>query len=346
LTETRRQRRPTDFFFAIWLAIWLALPAFGQPSEAEKLIEAGHWKQARAIVEERIRQVPEDPLANFLLSQIRNAFGDTTSPHALAEKAVTLDGRVAKYHRQLAEVLGVEAQHAGPLKILLLAHQFRGEIDTAISLDPHDVQAQRDLLEYYLVAPGIAGGDIQKATTTADHIAELNAPEGFLAKARIAAFRRQTSQAEAQLRKATQAQPPSYRALTELAKFYLTPEHLNPTDAESAARDMLKLDRDRVDAYAILAQIYAQTGDWQALDAVLADGLRLVPDDLTPYYRAADTLLGNGRDPLRAARYLRVYLDHEPEGNAPLAADARRRLTLALQAQSHRPTGSATKRPS
>src|SRR5580693_9337335 len=118
-----------------WFALALAgFPlAYGQQSDAEKLIDSGHWKKARTIVEARIRQAPNDPLANFLLSQIRNAFGDYTTPHSLAEKAVALDGRVAKYHRQLAEVLGVEAQHAGPIKIVFLAHQFRGEIDTAIS---------------------------------------------------------------------------------------------------------------------------------------------------------------------------------------------------------------------
>jgi hypothetical protein len=36
----------------------------------------------------------------------------------LAEKAGALDGRGAKYHRQLAEALGVRAQHAGPIQRL------------------------------------------------------------------------------------------------------------------------------------------------------------------------------------------------------------------------------------
>jgi hypothetical protein len=68
-----------------------ASACFAQQSAAEKLIEAGHWKRARAIVEPRIHEAPDDPLANFLLSQIRNAFGDRTTPLPLAEKAVALD---------------------------------------------------------------------------------------------------------------------------------------------------------------------------------------------------------------------------------------------------------------
>ena len=313
------------------LAIWLAFPAYGQQSAAEKLIEAGHWKKARTIVEARIHQSPDDALANFLLSQIRNAFGDYTSPRSLAEKAVALDSRFGKYHRQLAEVLGVAAQHAGPIRIVFLARQFRNEIDTAISLDPRDVQAQRDLLEYYLVAPGIAGGDVLKAAAVAAHIVELDAAEGFLAKARLASFRKQTAATEGLLRKAVESQPPRFRALTELAKYYLSADHSNPGAAENTGKDLLKLDRGRVGGYTILAQVYAERGDWNALDAILTEASQQNPDDLTPYYRAADALLGNGRDPARAARYLRIYLEHEPEGNEPSLADASRKLALAAE---------------
>ena len=50
-----------------------------------------------------------------------------------------------------------------------------------------------------------------------------------------------------------------------------------------------------------------------------------------PYYRAAERLLAV--DPVRAERYLRVYLAQEPEGNQPTAADAHWKLGLALEAQ-------------
>src|ERR1035438_10180119 len=136
--------------------------ASGQ-SAPEKLIVEGHWKRARAIVEARMREAPDDPLANFLFSQVRAAFGDREAPPPAAEKAVALDGRTAKYHRQLAEVLGITAQHAGAFRQLLLARRFRGEIDAALSSDPRDLQAMRDLLEFYLLAPGLIGGDPRRA---------------------------------------------------------------------------------------------------------------------------------------------------------------------------------------
>jgi hypothetical protein len=245
--------------------VWLPLGAFAQATRAERLIVAGHWKQARTLVEMRMLEAPNDPLANYLLSQIRNAFGDHITPQALAEKAVSLDANTAKYHRQYAEVLGVTAQHANVVQQLFLARRFRKEIDVAIMLDPRDTQALRDLIEFYLLAPVVVGGDQRKAAEIADRIALIDLAEGFLARARVAAFK-QPAATEAALRQAAAAQPPSYRALVAFAQFFLSPEHVNQGTAETAAQQALLLDHSRVDAYTVLAEVYADRQDWSALD--------------------------------------------------------------------------------
>lgn len=302
-----------------------------QPSEAEQLVQAGHWKRARALVE--TGHAGDEALSSYLLSQIRYAFGDHTTPLVLAEKAAALNGRVAKYHRQLAEVLGVQAMHANPLQQVLLARRFRKEIDTALEIDARDVQALRDLIEFYLAAPGIVGGDPRKAEATAAKIEEIDAAEGFLAKARIAAFHKQTAETSEMLRAATQTQAPSYRAWIELADFHLAAEHFNAEAAEAAAHGALNLDRNRVDAYIVLARVYVHQAEWRALDAVLEDALHQSFDDLAPYYYAGDELLRSRRDAARAERYFRTYLEQEPEGNQPSVPQAHWKLGRALEAQ-------------
>jgi tetratricopeptide (TPR) repeat protein len=305
----------------------------GQELTAEQLIEAGHWKRARALVEARLRESPDDPNATFLLSQIRNAFGDRSSPLGLAEKAVRLDGRTARYHRQLAEVQGVMAQHAGMFQQVMLARRFRKEIDTALEFDPRDTQALRDLLEFYLLAPGIAGGDAKKADMTAERIGGIDPCEGFLARARIAEFRKDDKQTERMLRRATEVRPPSYKALIALAEFYLAPAHRDDSMAEAVAKNAMAIDGGRVQAYCVLAVIDARRGDWAALDAILSQASERVPDDRAAYYRAAESLLMDNRDLARAERYLRMYLAQEPEGNQLTAADAHWKLGLALRSQ-------------
>ena len=305
--------------------IGLAFPLFAQFSPDE-LIAAGHWKRARSIVEPRFQNAPSNALNCFYLSQIRNAFGDRSSPLPLAEKAVALDGRTARYHRQLAEVLGVTAQHANLMQQLFLARRFRKELDAALALDPGDVQAHRDLLEFYLLAPGIAGGDTRKAAATADRIAQLDAAEGFLARARIAEFEKQPGEMEAALHHAVEAAPANYKVRIALAQFYLNASPPRLDDAAEQAQRAVQLDGGRVEAYAILAVVYASRDDWDALDSLLATAVNAVPDDLVPYYRAAEKILAQGRNPARAARYLRSYLQQPPEANEPTAADARAKL--------------------
>jgi len=311
-------------------AALLACACLSAQTEAERLIEAGHWKRARAIVEARYREAPADPLANFLLSQVRNAFGDHDSPLALAEKAVALDARTAKYHRQVAECLGVMAQHANMVQQVLLARRFRKELDTALSLDPRDRQAWRDLMEFYLLAPGIIGGDAHKASETAARLRTIDPVAGLLAEARLAIFRKRTTDAETCLRRAADVPPPGYRARIALAEFYLSSAPPRFDDAQKPAGEALALDPGRVDAYSILAEIHAARAQWSELDATLAAAAREVADDPVPFYRAALRLLATAHDLPRAERYLRTYLAQPPEGNAPSPSDARAQLGLVL----------------
>lgn len=328
-------------------ALFLVLAAsvcLAQETTAEKLIEAGHWKRARALVERRLREEPQDANAIFLSSQIRDAFGDHSSPQQLAETAVSLDGAVARYHRQLAEVQGVMAQHANVFQQVMLARRFRKEIDAALALDPRGTQSLRDLLEYYLVAPGVLGGDAKKADGVAQQIAAIDSAEGFLAKARIAELRKDHARLESLLQRAAAVRPPSYKAQMALAHFYLTLEGRNEAAAEALGKGALSLDAGRIGGYCVLAAIYAGREDWTSLDATLSSAASQVPDDYTPYYHAAERLLADNRDHARVEKYLRVYLTQETEGNQPTAADAQQKLSLALRARGKMRGASSTAR--
>ena len=242
----------------------------------------------------------------------------------LAERAVALDARTARYRRQLAEVVGVTAQHANLMQQLLLARRFRRELDAALILDSRDVQAERDLLEFYLLAPGIAGGDVRKAEATAGRIGAIDPAEGFLARARVAEFEKRSSDVEAYLRRAVEVVPSAYRAHIALGQFYLKSVPPKLAEAAREARLAVALDGGRVDGYSILAAVQAQRGEWEALNDTLSASVVAVPDDLTPYFRAAEHVQRPNWD--RAERYLRIYLTQEPEGNEPTAAEARGKL--------------------
>ena len=137
------------------------------------LLDSGHYKQARAILEPRVKANPNDAEAAALLARVRLEFGDFDGAVQLAETATKLDGGNAAYHHILAEAVGRSAQRASIFKQLGMAKRYRAEEDTALRLDPKSIDAREGLLPYYLNAPSIAGGDRKKADQMADEIASI-----------------------------------------------------------------------------------------------------------------------------------------------------------------------------
>ncbi len=185
-------------------------------------------------------------------------------------------------------------------------------------------------MEFYWLAPGIAGGGKAKAAAMAERIARIDAVEGFSAKARLAELQGNHGQVAGLLREALEKDPRRYRSRIALAGFYSASDEANP-EAVEQTRQALQIDPGRAEAYAILARAYAARGQWAELESILVAAEKEGPDDLIPYYRAAESLLESNHELGRAVRYLRKYLGSEPEGNEPTLSEARVKLGMALQ---------------
>ncbi|HEY1497014.1 MAG TPA: hypothetical protein VGF49_20810, partial [Candidatus Solibacter sp.] len=174
----------------------------------------------------------------------------------------------------------------------------------------------------------------------AERIAAIDAAEGFLAKARIAEFHKDHAQTIEMLRSAAEVRPASYKALAALG-MALSRERREDSAVEDAGKSAVALDPGRIEGYSILAEVYARRGDWTALEGILAAAAKAVPDDAAPYYRAAEALIAEQREPARAERYLQVYLAQDPEGNQPTTASAARELKKARNVYAGPPTNTA-----
>ena len=302
----------------------------------EALLDAGHFKRARAAAEERLRVQPGDARATYVLSRVKLAYGDFDGAAALAEKALALDGRYADAHYALAGAYGRKAQQAGLFSRLSLARRFRKEADATLALDPRHVAAREGLIEFHLQAPGIAGGDKAKARALAEELLRIDPARGYLAKARIARSDKQPAQAEDLYLKAVAASGASYEAQVALAAFYADASQKKYEQAEQHAREAARLDPGRAAAHSLLASLAVLRGRTDGLDALLAEAAASVPDNRNPCYQAGRLLLERGQDLPRAERYFRAYLGQEPEGNAPTLAHAHWRLGTVVARQGRR----------
>ncbi|MGE0821325.1 MAG: tetratricopeptide repeat protein [Candidatus Binatia bacterium] len=101
---------------------------------------------------------------------------------ALLKEATELDATDATYHLWLGRAYGHQAEHAGSGEQFFLARQVRKNLEKAVALNPDLIEARLDLLSYYLQAPLLLGGGIEKAKAQAAEITKRDPHQGALAQ--------------------------------------------------------------------------------------------------------------------------------------------------------------------
>jgi len=327
-------------FVLIFLAILLwplfseyvwAAPPDQQNDTVKQLIDAEHWKRARAVLEPQFDAHREDAQTLYLLAQVKVAFNKLDEALTLAQRAVALDDKNSYYHLELGIVYGELASKASFLSAHSLAIRFRKEVELAIELDPGNLEALYAMMQFKYRAPTIIGGSKEEAHALALRIGHLDAHRGYLALAELAKLEHHQAQVEAYLLKAVQTNPKCYVGLTSLAEFYAQLTVPKYDDAIKYARYALSVDGKRVEAYWILARSYAHEQRWSDLGQILGLSAQAVPDDFRPFYEAAQGLLDVGADSPKAEDYAKKYLSEEPEAEEPDPAEAHLLLGRVLE---------------
>ncbi len=313
------------------VGVALAGAANSPSDDAQALIQAGHWKRARAILEPQVKAHPQDPQGAYLLTQVKAAFKDFDGALPLAQHAVELDGKNSNYHLKLGQIYGEMAARASMFAAGSLAVKFRKEVEIALDLNPKNLEALDSMMQFKFQAPGLMGGSKTQARALAEEITGLSPSEGYLAHAELAELEKNPAEMEANYLKAVEADPKNYHALTTLARFYSSPPQLKLDAATKYAQQAWQLDPSRADAGWILARVFSLEERWSDLQAILVASEKNVPDDLRPFYEAARALLEIGKEFPRAEGYAKKYLSEEPEGEEPDAADAHRLLGLVFE---------------
>lgn len=284
---------------AAWLAVALVWVAQAAAEPVEQLLSEGRVDQAIEQLQNRIGTAPNDAAAQNLLCRAYFAVGNWNQGASACEKAVALAAGNSDYHLWLGRVYGEKADHTSFWSAAGLAKKVRTEFETAVQLDPGNIDARTDLAEFYLEAPGIVGGGKDKAEAQAQKLAPLDAVKAHWVRGRIAEKKKDLTTAENEYRAGILASNGRADAWLNLALFY---RHVERTEAMQ--------DAIRHASLAEAGQSY-----------VLVD--------------AADTLLRTNRDLPAATEMLRRYLSHPTMEAAP-AFRAHYLLGQALERQGSR----------
>ena len=312
-----------------------ALTADASSQDLKALVEAGHFKRAMPIISARLQKNPKDAEALYASAIIKEKANDLDSAISLAEQAVAADPANAIYHSQLGEMYGNKAGKVSMFSAMKFAHKIRDEGEKALQSDPKQPDAYELLIQYYLQAPGIAGGDKNKAYQMLDKLFTFDACRANSIRAELAAKDKKDAEAENYYRNAVAADSNNYEAQSNLANWFLAKKKFEL--AEKTSKELLRIDRGRNYGYMALAVLYANTERWADLDASLAEGEKNVPDDLSDYYQAGRSLLVTGKDLPRAEKYFKKYMTQEPEVGSATLAHAHWRLALVYEKEGRKP---------
>jgi Tfp pilus assembly protein PilF len=135
------------------------------------------------------------------------------------EKALAMEPRNAEYALWLGRAWGRRAETSSPFTAPIYASRARQYFEKSVQLNPANLEAQSDLMEYYMEAPGFLGGGLDKAQVLAARMTEISPVEGEVAEAKLAEKRKESRTAEAHLRRAVELAPQQVGKLIELARF-------------------------------------------------------------------------------------------------------------------------------
>jgi tetratricopeptide (TPR) repeat protein len=299
-----------------------------------QLVEAGHYREAEAILKPVVAQRPHDARAAWLLSRAEAALGNLDDAMTLAEAALAEETSNAAYHVQIAAVAGRQAEKASLFKQLGLAKRAKQELDAALALDAANTDAQWGLMMYYYAAPSLIGGDKAKAQQMGVQMVGISKVTGLYSQGRLANEMKDFEKAEGFFRQAALEDPTFYDASAALAKLYIE-DKPDQTKAKIWACQAVHTDPTRADAWALLAQAYSMCGCWtEALDiAHRAEAIDAV--NTAPLYGIAWVAVARGEQLTLAVEFLRKYLAQPPGGVQPSVAEAHMQLGLALEEQGH-----------
>jgi len=300
-----------------------------------QLLDSAHYRAAERALEPIAQGRPQDGRIAWMLSRAKAALGELDEGLRLAETALASDDSNPAYHVQVAAVSGRLARSSSLLKQLSLARRAKKELDAAVALDPSNADAQWGLMMFYYAAPGLIGGDVNKARAIG-HLLAIEEPQvGLYDEGRLAAEMNDISSAENFYLRSAIADPNSFDTAAELANIYM---EFKPDQAraEAWACAAVHADATRGDGWALLARASAMCGCWTEAENIARISEAIDPDDLAPWYAIAAAAIEK-REQIEAAQFwLRKYLDNPVEGGQPSWARAHWQLGLALAAAGKR----------
>jgi tetratricopeptide (TPR) repeat protein len=262
-------------------------PCPARPAIANNL-EAGKYAERTTALQQEVAKNPDDAQATLWLARSFLDLGNYDEAVTFAERAVKLSPDCSESHFWLARSYGLKADKA---RSFWLARKARLEYQTAVQLDPDNLAARRDLMEFYLQAPWVLGGNKDKAWSQVEAIASRNRTEGDLARAEYWRDLDDTELAANEYRKVLESKPERAEAYFQVADFYEADRKPEIIEAAVRGASLIAPADPRLDYYSAVVDVMKGQALAKAERELNAYLLKTPPrNDFPPHASAHDWL--------------------------------------------------------
>jgi tetratricopeptide (TPR) repeat protein len=257
----------------------------------QALAEARRFPELEQASSARLAAKPDDAEAWLAYTQsVLNLRGDAAPARrdaALAklQACVKATPQIAACHYGVGAVTGVQVMTQGLMKAAFGVGQVRDEFIKPLEIDPQFFSARSGLVQFYLMAPGIAGGSVSKARDAAQAAAARQPEYAKLLNAAILQYDDKPADAEHLL---ATVQAGADASLAEelrgqwvsLGFGYL--EARQPAKARAVFERVAKDKPDLVEGHYGLARALIEQQQWDAGIAELQAAAKLPGHDALP----------------------------------------------------------------
>ena len=226
VSELRTNRVPRAaiaalFLFALAGVAHALLPdhSLQDPKAAERSLLQGRIDDSISMLQRIIAANHADGPSYLLLCRGFYAGEQIEKAIDACESAARLMPQDSDVQDRLGRAYGIKADHAGPIEGFKLARKVHAAFESAVALNPLNGAAVDDLSEYYVAAPSIVGGGLDKADALADRSIAALPQQAHRIRALAAEKRKDYGTAEREFQAAVDvAKHPD--ALADLGGFY------------------------------------------------------------------------------------------------------------------------------
>lgn len=184
------------------------------------LMDSGRYQDALAVFHDLEERLPTSDSLDYYIGRCLFATDELDASAKAFERAIQQNTTSSLYYQWLGIARSVQAQEASIFRKPGLAKKCRSALERAVELDGENLDARYNLLQYYIMAPGIMGGSEEKARVQAQEIERLDPRLGCRAMVSIHENAKEYEEAEKIQQRYLAENPADSLAKLDLGFYY------------------------------------------------------------------------------------------------------------------------------